>query len=291
MNIIVCIKQVVATDLQLELDANKVLDPDDLIIIPNPYDLVAVEESVRIKEKLENGSVKLISVGPPSAKDMLQRCLAMGADEAIHLWDRIFENSDPWATALILARKIEKMDFDLILCGRKSTDENNGQVGTYIAELLGVPHVYAITKLEIDISRKVAKVHRAREGGDREVVVCPIPAVFSVDMELNQPRYPSFPQYLSALKKEIVTLGAKPLGISRSQVGRAGSLTKVAQLSMPGPRSSKLVKVDSNLSAEERLNVLMTGGISEKSGGVILDGEPEAIAKKFVDILQQQGMF
>ena len=290
MNIIVCVKQTVATDLQLELDSNQVLDPDDLIAIPNPYDLVAIEEAVRIKEKMGDGSVKLISLGPPSVRDMLQKCLALGADEAVHLWDRIFDNSDPWATALILTKKIEQMAFDLIICGRKSSDENNGQVGTYIAEMLGLPHVSAVTKLEIQKSQKVAKIHRAREGGDREIVVCPIPAVFSVDIELNQPRYPSFPMYLAALKKEIVTFNAKSIGISRSQVGRAGSLTRGSSLSMPKPRQTKLLKMDASLSAEDRLNALMTGGIAEKSGGMVLDGEPEAIAEKLIDILAQQGM-
>jgi electron transfer flavoprotein beta subunit len=290
MKIIVCVKQVAAVDFHLELNKNKELDSEDLIPIVNPYDLVAVEEAVRIKEKIKGSSVTLLSVGPPTVVNLLRKCLAMGADEAIHLWDRSFEHSDPWSTALILTKKIKKLEYDIVLCGRKSIDGNNGQVSIYLAELLGIPHVNAISKLEIENSGRKAIIHRVREGGDREVVTCPIPAVFSADLELGRPRYPSFTAYLGALRKEIVSLNAQDLEVRRREVGRSGSLTKVVHFCPPGGRSKKVLKVDSNLSAEERLKVVMSGGIKDKSEGEILEGEPEAIAKKVVEFLEAQGV-
>jgi electron transfer flavoprotein beta subunit len=290
MKIIVCVKQVAAIDFHLELNENKELESEDLVPIVNPYDLVAVEEAVRIKEKTDDSRVTLISVGPPAVVELLRKCLAVGADEAIQIWDRSFEHSDPWAISLILAKEIKRLEYDIVLCGRKSIDQNNGQVGTYLAELLGIPHVYAISKLEIENNGQNAKVHRIRERGDREVVVCPIPAVFSVDIELNQPRYPSFPAYLGSLKKEIISLNAKDLEVRRREVGRPGSLTKVVHLSPPKERSKKVLSVDSSLSAEDRLKMVMSGGLGDKSEGEVLDGEPEVIAKKVAEFLVEQGV-
>lgn len=288
MKIIVCIKQVVAIDLNLDMISDKGIDPDDIIYTVNPYDLVAVEEAVRIKEKIKNSEVILISLGPFRTKEALKKCLAMGADEAYHLWDRIFDQSDPWATSIILSKLIKSLDYDLILCGKKSIDQNNGQTGTFIAELLGLPHIYGVTKLEIEESGVSARVHRAREGGDREIVSCPLPAVLSVDVELNQPRYPSLPACLSALRKEIKTLDAKALGVTRRQVGKSSSISNIVTFSLSKPRVKTIYKIDSNLSAEERLKLVMSGGIKSKNEKIILKGEPIAIAREVVRILSEQ---
>lgn len=135
MNIIVCIKQVPEIT-QVKLDpVTHNLVREGVPSIVNPFDEIALEEALRIKEK-HGGQVTVITMGPPQAKDAILRCLAMGADKGIILTDRAFAGADTWATSLTLAKAIEKLEYDLILCGKQAIDGDTGQVGLRLRSIL-----------------------------------------------------------------------------------------------------------------------------------------------------------
>ncbi len=287
MKIIVCVKQVPHPDIvRFDLATNTV---EDVIYMINPYDRVALEEAIRIRDKLGDGEVTVITLGPPEAEKVLRSCLAMGADKAILLSDDSFKNFDAYATSVALANAISKLSYDLIMCGKMSIDECNGYVGAGIAESLKLPHVPAITKLEISSDKKKASISRRVANIDREVIECPLPAVFTVDEELNEPRYISITKTLSANQKEITKLDAKSLGV---EPGSIKPMVEVLSYSQPKPRLKKggvaAKGPSANLSAHERMKMLMKGGSKDsKSGGSskIVEKPPEAAASDIVQFL------
>ncbi len=201
MNIVICVKQVPDTETKIKVKDGQV-DHTETKYVVNPYDEYAIEEGLRIKERLGEGKITLITVGPERAKDALKSGLAVGADEAIHLVDEAFEGSDTYATALVLSGALEKIDYDIIFCGKQGVDEDHAQVGIALAELLDIPHVSVVTKLEIAEDRKAAVAHREVEGG-HEVVETPLPAVVTAQKGLNEPRYASI-KGIMAVKKKII---------------------------------------------------------------------------------------
>ena len=142
MKIVVCIKQIHYIYARTGRDPQThFIAEEDRINIVNPYDELAAEGAIRIKEKLGAGEVILITLGDLIAEKALKRCLAMGADRLIQINDPSFRKLDPWGTSVVLARAIERLGPDLVFCGKESLDENNGQVGAYVADLLGFPYV------------------------------------------------------------------------------------------------------------------------------------------------------
>jgi electron transfer flavoprotein beta subunit len=200
----------------------------------NPYCEFAVEESLRIKEKFGGQSI-LVTMGPQRAVEALRTGLAMGADRSIHLNDPAFEGADGFATAKALAEVIKKEPYDLILCGKQAVDDDMAQVGPALAELLNLPHVTLITKLEISADKKKAKVDREIEGG-KEVIEVSLPAVFTCQKGLNEPRYASLPGIMKAKKKEVKPINLAALGQPADQVGAAGAKTKILRYVPPPSR-------------------------------------------------------
>jgi len=281
VKVIVCVKQVPDPNLiKFNIESDAV---EDVYYIANPCDMVALEEAIRIKEELGMGEVTAITLGPIRAKRVLRTCLTMGADKAIRLWDKSFENLGPHGVSIILAEAMSKLGYDLILCGKISIDEADGYVGSAIAELLNLPQVSAITRLEISPDRKKATIHRRLERGDREIVECPLPAVFTADESLAQPRYASLPTCIAGTKKEIAELDAKWLGL---ELGNLKPTTQVQSISQPKPRLKKGFSIDSSLSASDRLKSIMSGGIKEKKSATI-EQPPEAAAGEIIRFLTQ----
>lgn len=235
MNIIVCMKQVPDTEtlIKIKPDGSGIVT-DDIKYVMNPYCEFAVEEALRIKEKF-SGQAVLVTMGPQRAVEALRTGLAMGADRSIHLNDPTFEGADGFATAQALAETIKKESFDLILCGKQAVDGDLAQVGPSLAELLNLPHVTLITKLEISPDKKKAKVEREVEGG-KEVIEVNLPAVFTCQKGLNEPRYASLPGIMKAKKKEIKPINLAALGLPADQVGAAGSKTKILKYTPPASR-------------------------------------------------------
>jgi electron transfer flavoprotein beta subunit len=285
MRIIVCVRGVLNVNTSLKIDFNtNTLDLRTNSYIPNPYDLAAIEAAIRVRERFEEGKVTLLTLGPPTAEDMLMKYLALGAQEGVRVWDKEIAELDSSVTSLLLALASKKLGYDLILCGRESLDTHTAQVGPRIAELLDLPHVAAIAKLSISSDKKGAIVERKLEKGDREVVRCSLPALFTVDTALNPPRYPTYPQHRKAWKMEIIRWSVSDLGLEEPLEPRV----KILGLSPPRPRPKKIFTPDSNLPAMERMKLLMSGGITTKKSSETVEESPESAASKVIDFLHNE---
>jgi electron transfer flavoprotein beta subunit len=290
VKIAVCIKPVPDVSI-VTLDPNTgLINSDDLVYIVNPYDMVALEEAVRIKERDGASRVTLISMAPPVTKRMLRQCLAMGADEAMLLWDESFENSDSYATGVILAKAIGSGQYDLVLCGQKAIDTEAGQAGSVIAERLDIPLASRVVKIDISPDAKKADIESKLEKGNRARIEVLLPAVFTVELDLNEPRYASLPSLMAGLRKDITECDREMLGLSYGEVGTEGAKTGAVALSLPRPRPKKIFTPDSSLSAEERLRLVISGGITQKQGDV-LQGDRDKIAATVVQFLSEKGFF
>jgi len=256
VNVIVCMKQVPDTEslIKIKPDGSGIVT-DDVKFVMNPYCEFAVEEALRIKEKFA-GQAILVSIGPQRAVEALRTGLAMGADRSIHLNDPAFDGADGLATARMLAEVIKKETFDLILCGRQAVDDDLAQVGPSLAEFLNLPHVTLITKLEITPDKKKAKVEREVEGG-REVIELILPAVFTCQKGLNEPRYASLPGIMKAKKKEVKPINQASLGLPPEEVGAAGSRTKILKYIPPPSRPPGKIVSGEVIEAAQKLVKLL----------------------------------
>jgi electron transfer flavoprotein beta subunit len=287
MKIIVCIKQIHFIYARTGKDPKThFIAEEDSIDIVNPYDELAVEEAIRIKEKLGDSEVILVTLGDLIAEKALKRCLAMGADRLIQINDPSFVKMDPWGTSVALAKAIERLGPDLVFCGKEALDENAGQVGAYIAELLGFPFVSCVVGLELLPNKKEARVKRALGKGDKEVVECPLPALFSIEKGINEPRYPTLPNLLRALDQKIECWDRVLLGFQTSDIQ---PMTEVTDVQYPRPRPKGIAAPDSHLNGFERVLSLLSGSRTEKKGH-ILEGSPEAMASEIVRFLIENGI-
>ena len=284
MNIVTCVKQIVETEHLTKIVGETSIDDPDLPRVVNMCDLVAVEEALQLKEKDRADEVFIVSMGPPSAEEELYRCLAMGADKALLLCDPAFDGSDSHATAVVLAKAVGSLEYGLIFCGQRASDTEAGLVGYCLAEMLDIPIISGAIRVEVPSDEK-AIVHRKLKGGYREVLESSLPALVSVDLGLNEPRYVSIRAVSRAKKREIQQYDMKDLKLSSEEVGQKGSKTTVVSFSRPRPK--RIFVPDSNLSAMERLMQVESGGLEEKDGDVI-SGGPKEVASKLVQRLIRQ---
>jgi electron transfer flavoprotein beta subunit len=285
MKVVVCVARVVDTSEPLPLRSVKgALEEEGLRHILNLADEYALEESLRLKDRLPDSSVTAISMGPPESESVLRRCLAMGADQALLLWDEAFRGSDTLATARILAAAIRQVGADVVLCGRRASDGDTGQVGAQLAELLDLPAVTGVLQLEMRDGEAV--VHRRLERGRRELLRCPLPALFAVEEGINRPRYPKLRSLLRSLRAEIARHDLADLGLEADEVGEAGSCAQVVGVSPPKPITKGLFIPDSSLSPEERWEQIVSGGMEERQGDVI-QGPPDSVAERLLQFLTE----
>jgi electron transfer flavoprotein beta subunit len=235
MDIVVLVKQVPDTESIVQIAADGVsIKKDDIKWVMNPYDELAVEEALRIKEA-KGGTVTVVSVGPQKAQETIRTALAMGADKGVHVNDPKAEGSDSLAVARILAAALKAVPFNLIIVGQRGVDEDNYQVGAAVAELLGIPHVSMVVKAEL-LDGKI-RCHRVVEGGT-VVVEAPLPALFTTQRGLNDPRYASLPGIMKAKKKPLDVKTLADLGIDPATVGAAGRKVVVKALRLPPQRKA-----------------------------------------------------
>ena len=223
MKIAVCVKRVPDTETRIKVQGDgQSVDEAGVKFILNPYDEFAVEEALQRKDKAGAGEVVVISLGGDAAQETMRTALAMGADRGVLLkTDRI--PADALATAKALAAELKGGSYDLILFGKMAVDDYNHATGVMVAELLGLPCVSTVAKLEIEGGTVVAE--REVEGGV-EVVECALPAVLTCDKGLNTPRYPALKGIMAAKKK--------PIESKLAQLGE--EKLKVKGLAMPPER-------------------------------------------------------
>ncbi len=233
MNIIVCLKQVPDTN---EVKINKetgTLIRDGVPSIINPDDRNALEEALKLKDEC-GANVKVVSMGPPQAKNALKEALAMGADECYLISDRAFGGSDTWATSTIIAAAIETVgDYDVIFCGRQAIDGDTAQVGPEVAEFLGVAQVTYAKNVKVKEDKLL--VSRYTETGDY-LIEAEMPVLLTAIKELNEPRYPSVRGILEAYSNgddKIKVLTLQDLNIDITQIGLKGSPTNVYKSFVP----------------------------------------------------------
>jgi electron transfer flavoprotein beta subunit len=288
MNIVVCVKLVPDTHSPLEIDPQTGMpNSDDLVYVVNPCDRAAVEEAIRLKEEGWATQITLVCLGSPAAVRGLRSCLALGADRAILLNDAAFAGSDSYATAVVLAKAIASLSYDLILCGTRATDTNTGLVGAAVAEILGIPLVTEVAGIAAPADGGKVRVQRKLEKGDREVVEVNLPALLTADIEVEVARYASLPALMAAQEKQIEQLDIKALGLPSAEVGASVARVKILKFTPPKPRRKKLFTPEASLSATAKISMLMTGGIAEKKTEFI-EGEPKKIAATLVQFLAQQ---
>lgn len=246
MNAVVLMKQTFGTEEKIQI-VNGQVQEDGVEFIINPYDEYAIEEAVRLKEA-HGGEVVVVSMGPDRVESSLRTALALGADRAILINDESLFG-DEHQTAQVIAAVVKDLQPDIILAGNVSVDSGAGQVAVRVAELLGINHISAITKLEINGSD--VRAERDVEG-DVEVVETKLPVLVTAQQGLNEPRYPSLPNIMKAKKKPLDRLSASDLSASFS-----GSKTEIVDQYLPPKKEAgKILQGDLSAQVAELVHLL-----------------------------------
>ncbi|MBP1999069.1 electron transfer flavoprotein beta subunit [Paenibacillus shirakamiensis] len=250
MNIYVLLKQTFDTEERIVIQNGEVSD-DGVKYVVNPYDEYAVEEALRQKD-IHGGNITVISVGPDRTAEALRTALAMGADDAVLMNDDRIP-ADEYSISRVLAAFLSNQSYDLILGGNFSVDTGGGQVAVRLAQLLGIPHISSITKLDVESGK--AKVLRDAEG-DTETSEVTLPAVFTAQQGLNEPRYPSLPGIMKAKKKPFQNLTLDDVGLSLADI-----TAKTQRLSLtlpPARKAGQMIQGDPAQQAASLVQLLRT---------------------------------
>jgi electron transfer flavoprotein beta subunit len=250
MNLYVLLKRTFDTEEKITISRNAISE-DGAEFIINPYDEYGVEEAIQIRDS-QGGDVTVISVGGEEAEKQLRTALAMGADKAvlINIEDDL-ETGDEYSTARIVAQYLKDKDVDLIFAGNVAIDGGSGQVGPRVADLLDIPYVTTITKIQVD-GESVSIVRDVE--GDSEKIETTLPLLVTAQQGLNEPRYPSLPGIMKAKKKPLEELELDDLNLEEDDVE---AKTKTIEVYLP----------------------------PKKEAGRVLDGELKDQVKELVKLL------
>ncbi len=255
MNVLVFVKQVPDTETRIQIKDGAV-DVSSVKWVVNPYDEFAIEEALRIRERLAAGKVTVLSLGPDRVKEAVKYGLSLGADEGVWLKGDGVALGDPLAVATVLAAAARKSGYDLILTGKQGVDQDWSQVGVLLAELLDLPHVSVVVSLALDAAAKSGKAKREVEGGLEEVEF-EIPAVITAQKGLNEPRYASLKGIMAVKKKVIPEWSLSDLGLDPSSVGPDAASIRILDAALPPPRSAgKILEGDPKDTARELVRLL-----------------------------------
>ena len=235
MNTIVCVKQVLDPEIppakfEIDPEAKQVIPPPGVPPVISVYDERAVEAACRLKDK-HKGKITVISMGSEQAADVIKHAISMGADEGFILSDESFANLDSFGTAYVLGKAIQKIgEYDLVLCGRQAADWGAGQVGSILAEMLGLPVV--TLAYDIEAVDKNLRIKRVVSDGF-EVLEAPMPSLVTVSGEIGLPRLPAGIRLMMARKKQIPIWNAQDIGAETSQLDKDKAHTEITGLSVP----------------------------------------------------------
>jgi electron transfer flavoprotein beta subunit len=257
MNIIVCVKNVPFTqEVDLALDGQKRdIRKEMLAYVINEWDNYAIEEAVRLKEQF-GGNVTAVTLGKEADEEVLRRCLAMGADQAVRIEPGVL-HSDAFMTAAILAEVVKTMPHDLVLTGVQTDDLNHGMVGTLLAERLGLAHAAVVNSLKP--TDKKARITIELEGGQDEVATIQLPALLTLQTGINEPRYVSIMGIRKAAKKELKVIKLEELGVPAEDLLPQ---TIIEEMYLP----------------------------PETEGAEMLLGDPASVADEIIRIIREKGV-
>ncbi|WP_124726997.1 electron transfer flavoprotein subunit beta/FixA family protein [Staphylospora marina] len=254
MNILVCLKQTFDTEEKITLENGRISE-DGVEFVINPYDEYAVEEAIRLKEK-HGGEVTVITVGPERAEQALRTAMAMGADKGIIVdLEDVEEELDEHSIAKILATTIKEEcdEFDIILCGYMAVDDGSAQVGPRLAELLDIPHISTIVKLDIDGDK--VTVEKDVEG-DVETIESKLPILVTAQQGLNEPRYPSLPGIMKAKKKPLSRIEPDDLDLDEEEIS---ARTETLEVFLPPKKQAgKILQGDIKDQVRDLVHLLHT---------------------------------
>lgn len=244
MNMVVCVKQVPGIS-RVEVDEKTgVLKRDGVESKMNPFDLYALETALRIREKA-GGSITAVTMGPPQAEAIIREAFMMGVDDGYVFSDRKFAGADVLATSYTLSQGIRAIgEFDLVICGKQTTDGDTAQVGPAIAEYLDMPHVAWVSKIDEFDDRKI--VVEQDMADSVEIVEIEYPCLITVEKDIMQPRLPSYRRKLETLDRPVKILAFKDFADQdENKYGLSGSPTQVERIFPPEPNTERILWEDS----------------------------------------------
>ena len=256
MKIVVCVKYVpVVARIQFDYE-NKTIIREGVPPEVNPFDMLGLVRAVELKSAPDD-QVVVLCMGPPQARDGLLECLALGADRAILLTDRALAGSDTLATARALSLALKKEAPDLIICGRNSADSETGQVGPETAELMDIPHVGQVSKLDLNADSNTIVTERLTDEG-YQVIECPLPALVCVTEGVAEETFPNREQLAEAETKPLQEVTCAQLSPDSSQFGAEGSPTWVEEIRLVEPNRSGVIieEEDPQVAAEQAASLL-----------------------------------
>jgi electron transfer flavoprotein beta subunit len=240
LRIVVCVKYVPDATGDRHFAEDLTVDRDDVDGLLSELDEYAVEQALQISEEADDAEITVLTIGPEDAKDALRKALSMGADKAVHVEDDDLHGTDAMGTSLVLAKAVEHIGYDLVVCGMASTDGTMGVLPALLAERLGVPQVTLVSEVSVADGTVTG-----RRDGDAasEQLQASLPAVVSVTDQSGEARYPSFKGIMAAKKKPVQSLDLSDLDLEAEQVGLAGAWTAVeAAAERPARTAGTVVK-------------------------------------------------
>lgn len=250
MNIVVCVKHVPDATADRRFQADLTVDRLGVDGLLSELDEYAVEQALQLKEASQEAaggeaSVTVLTVGPEQAKDAIRKALQMGADRGVHVQDDAIAGSDALATSLVLAEALQRLAFDVVVCGLASTDGAMGVVPAMVSERLELPGATLAGSVTVERDDEGGAVRIRRDGDTASVTAeARLPAVVSVTDMSGEPRYPSFKGIMAAKKKPVETWSLDDLGLSPSQVGLSSSWSVVETVAPRPPRGSGEIVTD-----------------------------------------------
>jgi len=252
MKILVCIKQVPDMESKFKIDGDGTwYSPGDLVWRMNEYDEYAVEQAVQLKEKGGEADITVLCIGPERVKETMKKALAMGCDRGVHIADDSNWKKDALTNSAVIAEFARDKNFDYIFTGMQSQDRGSGQTGVLLAEMLDLPCVTTIVDFVFDAGAITVK--RELEGGIKAIVKVSSPALFTCQLGLNTPRYPTLPNIMKAKKKEL-------LSIAMEQLQKIAPRQETVKMFFP----------------------------EKKGGGLVLEGDSADLADQLIKILKEK---
>ncbi len=288
MHMYVCVKQTPdGASVYIDPITGQV-DVERFVQVLNPADACAIEAAVRLKEHI-GGTVTVLTIGPRDAEGALRAGLALDADTALRLWNDNAAAWGPFTVAAALASFVRHLEIepDLILCGDASSDWSSSSVGPALAQHLALSQVTGVSQLTVVHESVPVRLHVTRklERGYREILEVETPLLMTVTADLNEPRYPSLPAHLAALKATIPVVDPNTFMIFGDE---DSDETTLLEMHMPRPRPRYVTTPNSKDSAYRRIGDIVSGGATSRKARLI-EGTPEELAATLVDFLKARG--